>query len=235
MVATPIGNMKDVSFRAIETLLRVEHIACEDTRRTGILLRNIRSMKISEGEGSEKKYSKEKFLISYYEQNELERIPQILNVLKNGFDVALVSDAGTPLISDPGFKLVRECVKEGIRVESIPGPASLISALVVSGLPTDKFLFAGYPPEKSGHRATFFHNIRKAQEYVNSTVILFTAPHKLVRTLEELKNEFGEIELVICRELTKVYEEVRREKISNQIAHFTTTTPKGEFVLLFHI
>lgn len=240
IVSTPIGNMRDLTIRAIQTLFKVEYIACEDTRRTSKLLHLVRSsyadlMGSQENLSTKPVNSKDKFLISYYEENEAERIPQILNVLKNGFDVALVSDAGTPLISDPGFKLVRQCIKEGIRVESIPGPSSLISALVVSGLPTDKFTFVGYPPEKPGHRQALFHNIALSQKYLNTTVILFEAPHKLNRVLEELQQEFGDIEIVICRELTKVYEEVLREKISESLLHFGRTAPKGEFVLLFHI
>lgn len=136
VVATPIGNLQDLSYRTVEILTKVEIIACEDTRHTGILLKYIRENNLS----VEKK-GFNPTLLSYYEQNELRRIPEIINALKNGLNIALVSDAGTPTISDPGFKVVREAIREGIKVESIPGTSSVISSLVVSGLPTDKFLF----------------------------------------------------------------------------------------------
>lgn len=222
IVSTPIGNLRDLSLRSIDLLNKVEIIACEDTRHTGLLLRHI---------SREAKPT----LLSYYEQNEFNRIPQILNALSNGKDVALVSDAGTPTISDPGFKLVRECVKLGIKVESIPGPSSVISALVVSGLPTDKFLFLGFPPKKQGHRKSLFEKVKSSNELVKSTIIFFESPHHLIRTLEDVKAVFGDIDIVICRELTKIHEEVRREKISESITHFIKVAPKGEFVILFHL
>ena len=130
--------------RAVKILQTVDAIACEDTRKTGMLIKQAVS--------NDPNNPIRPRLISYYEQNELQRIPEIISALKNGLSIALVSDAGTPTISDPGFKLVRECIKEGIKVESIPGPSSVITSLVSSGLPTDKFLFAGYPPKKPGHR-----------------------------------------------------------------------------------
>lgn len=200
---------------------KVDSIVCEDTRKTGILLK---SLKIEN-----------KHLISYYEQNELRRIPEIVNALKNGLSIALVSDAGTPTISDPGFKLVRECVKEGIRVESIPGPSAVVSSLVSSGLPTDKFLFVGYPPKKEGHRKKFFENILASNKILKSTVIIYEAPHKILKTLEEIQVIFGDINIVIARELTKVYEEVRCEKISGSVEHFKKISPKGEFVILLSL
>jgi len=200
-----------------------------------MLLKIIPILPISNNTNNPIELPKRPILISYYEQNEFQRIPGIINSLKNGCDVALVSDAGTPTISDPGFRLVRECIKEGIRVESIPGPSSVISALVVSGLPTDKFLFLGYPPHKPGHRKKLWKNVKESLNSIKSTVIFFEAPHKLIRTLEEFKEIFGDINIVICRELTKVYEEVRREKISESLGHFSKTNPKGEFVILFNL
>ncbi|MDP3987724.1 MAG: 16S rRNA (cytidine(1402)-2'-O)-methyltransferase [Candidatus Levybacteria bacterium] len=229
IVSTPIGNLQDITLRAISVLQSVPAIACEDTRRTGILLKFI-SEKFPENQRQEKP-----LLISYYEQNEYKRIPEIITFLKNGQDLVLVSDAGTPTISDPGFKLVRECVREGIRVESIPGPSSLISALVVSGLPTDKFLFIGYLPRKQGNRKNLLTKLGSALEIIKSTVIIFEAPHRLIQTLEELQATFGDIDIVVCRELTKVHEEVRREKISNSLEHFKKVAPKGEFVILFNL
>jgi len=230
IVATPIGNLEDISLRALKTLFNVELIACEDTRRTGLLLEKLLTNFATNPEDKRKPK-----LLSYYDQNELQRIPEILELLKAGHNIALVSDAGTPLISDPGFKLVRECIAQNIKVESIPGASSVLTALTSSGLPTDKFLFAGYPPHKPGHRLDFLENIKKSQELVKSTVIIFEAPHKLLTTLKDIESIFGDIEMVICRELTKVYEEIRHEKISESVIHFQKTPPKGEFVLLFHL
>ena len=230
IISTPIGNLGDITLRALKTLFSVNVLACEDTRRTGALLDKLLSEFANDAEDKTKPH-----LLSYYEQNELQRIPEIISLLEAGQNVGLVSDAGTPLISDPGFKLVRECIEKGIKVEAIPGASSVLTALTVSGLPTDKFLFAGYPPRKPGHRTTFFENIKKSLESVKSTVIIFEAPHKLLRTLEEMQEIFGDIEIVAGRELTKIYEEVRHESISKALAHFKKKEPKGEFVILFHL
>jgi 16S rRNA (cytidine1402-2'-O)-methyltransferase len=230
IVSTPIGNLQDISLRALKTLFNVDVVACEDTRRTGLLLQKLVD-EFAENPADKKK----PMLLSYYEQIEAQRIPEIIEYLSGGHDVALISDAGTPLISDPGFKLVRECLVQKIKVESVPGASSVLTALTSSGLPTDKFTFVGYPPHKSGHRMTFYENIKKAQEILNTTVIMFEAPHKIKKTLDELLSSFGDIEIVITRELTKIHEEVRHEKISEAQKHFQKTTPRGEFVLLFHL
>jgi 16S rRNA (cytidine1402-2'-O)-methyltransferase len=222
IVATPIGNLQDITLRAIKVLQTVDVIACEDTRKTGILLSQIFPVGVNKPK-----------LVSYYEQNELQRIPEVVAAIKDGLNIALVSDAGTPTISDPGFKLVRECVKEGIKIESLPGASSVITALTVSGLPTDKFLFVGYPPKKPGHRKTLFENLTKLP--IKTTIILFEGPHHIIRTLEGMKEVFGDIDVVICRELTKIYEEIRREKISESLEHFEKTLPKGEFVILLNL
>lgn len=235
MVATPIGNLKDITVRAIEILGSVEYVACEDTRKTGFLLNQISTLYNKLTYYTVEKYSTKPKLISYYEQNEFKRIPEIINILKDNQNVALVSDAGTPTISDPGFKLVRECVKEGIKVESVPGPSSVISALVISGLPTDKFIFIGYPPKKQGHRLNLFKNLSVALKSAESTVIIFEAPHKILKTLEELKGTFGTINIVLARELTKVHEEIIRDSIDNAINLFKTRTPRGEFIILFNL
>lgn len=213
--------MQDITLRALDVLKHVDYIACEDTRRTGILLKQL---------GIAKKH----FLVSYYEQSEQQRIPNILNLLINGQDVALVSDAGTPLISDPGFKLVRTCIQQGIKVESVPGPSSIFSALVVSGLPTDKFMFVGYLPHTGGKREKVLQDIKAATDLVKSTVIMFEAPHKLQRTLQEMKDVFGDIKIVLARELTKIHEEVATEKISDFIQKYSSQNPRGEFVVLFN-
>src|SRR5579862_6685101 len=208
LVPTPIGNLADITLRSLRVLFDVDVIACEDTRRTGSLLEKL----LSEFSQNPEDKRKPK-LISYYDQVELQRIPEIISLLKSGKDVALVSDAGTPAVSDPGFKLVRECIKEGLTVTSLPGASSVLTALTVSGLPTDKFIFVGYPPHKPGHRLDFFKNIKISLETINSTIIFFEAPHKLLTTLQDVSSVFGDIDIVVCRELTKMYEEIRREKI----------------------
>ena len=230
LVPTPIGNLADITLRALRTLFTVEVIACEDTRRTGLLLEKL-LIEFSPNPEEKKKPK----LLSYYDQVEIQRITEIISLLHAGKDIALVSDAGTPAVSDPGFKLIRECIREDLKVVSLPGASSVLTALTVSGLPTDKFLFVGYPPHKPGHRITFFQNIKSSLELVNSTVILFEAPHKMEKSLKDVQDVFGDIEIVLCRELTKLYEEIRREKISESLKHFKKTPPKGEFVLLFHL
>jgi len=228
IVATPIGNMQDISLRGVKTLLTSDVIACEDTRRAGLLLQKIREM--VPGFPEEKKPR----LISFYDQVEVEKIPEIISLLKQGLQVSLVSDAGTPLVSDPGFKLIRECVKENLSVVSIPGPSAAIVALTLSGLPTDKFFFAGYPPKKEGHRKEFYESLKKLSGSLKSTIILYEAPHRIFGTLKELEEIFGkEKEFVVARELTKIYEEILRDTAENLQRHFIKKEPKGEFVLLF--
>ena len=234
LISTPIGNLQDITLRAIKTLFEVDVIACEDTRRTGILIETLSSA-YNTLRGRNNQPPHKPRLLSYFEHNELRRIPEILSLLQKGHTVALVSDAGTPAISDPGYKLIRECIRTKIPVSAIPGPSSVITSLILSGLPTDKFFFLGYPPRKEGHRMKLFENIKKSQEIIISTVILFEAPHKIVKTLEELQQVFGDIHIVLCRELTKVHEEIRRERISDTLIHFEKITPKGECVLLFHL
>jgi len=228
IVSTPIGNLKDITFRAIETLQQVDAIACEDTRKTGQLLKLL-----SDNLGID--FSNRPRFISYFEENEFRRIPEIVTALKNGLSIALVCDAGTPTISDPGFKLVRECVLQGIQVEAIPGASSVLSALTVSGLPTDKFHFIGFLPHKEGNRKRLLLQTSESLKLVKSTVILFEAPHRLLRTLDELQGVFGDIDIVICRELTKLHEEIVRGTISSMINHYSSHSLKGEFVILFHL
>lgn len=221
IVSTPIGNLEDITLRAKRILSEVEIIACEDTRKTGNLLKQLSIQK--------------PIFLSYYEENELKRIPQIINLLKKGRNVALVSNAGTPTLSDPGFKLVRECIRQGIKVEAIPGASAILTALVSSGLPTDKFLFLGYLPKKQGKRTKLFEDIATMNRIMIMTIIIFLSPHRLVQELTDIKQVFGDIEIAICRELTKVHEEIRREKINQSITHFEKVKPKGEFTLLFNI
>src|SRR5882672_8045387 len=172
LVPTPIGNLADITLRGLRTLFNVDVIACEDTRRTGLLLEKLLTEFSPNPEDKRKPR-----LLSYYDQTELQRIPEIISLLQAGQNIALVSDAGTPAISDPGFKLVRECIKEKLPVVSLPGASSVLTALTVSGLPTDKFTFVGYPPHKPGHRLDFFKNIQTSLDSVKSTVIFFEAPH----------------------------------------------------------
>lgn len=233
VIATPIGNMDDITIRSIKTLFSVDAIVCEDTRKTGQLLRELqkRHPELAVPANGEKFQR----MMSYYEENELSRIPEVITALKSGLHIALVSDAGTPTVSDPGFKLVRECVKEGIVIDSLPGPSSVILALTLSGLPTDKFTFLGYPPRKPGHRKDFFAHAKKSQESMSSTMIYFEAPHRMVQVLEELLEAFGDITIVICREMTKLHQEIRRELISQSLAHFKKVPPRGEFVLVINL
>lgn len=221
IVATPIGNLQDITLRAISVLQSVDYIACEDTRKTGILLKSL-------------KIEHRPMLISYYEQNELSRIPNIINILKNGQDIALVSDSGTPTISDPGFKLVRECLKEGINVVSIPGPSAVVSALVSSGLPTDKFIFLGFLPRKEGNSIRLLKNLKDANEKLESTVVIYEAPHRLVKSLGSISGVFGNIRITIMRELTKIHEEKYQDTIENILAKYEKQAPRGEFVILFN-
>jgi len=219
LVATPIGNLADISKRAIETLEKVDLVACEDTRRTGLLLQHL---------------GLKKNLISYYEENELKQIPTIINELKSDKDVALVTDSGTPSISDPGFRLVLEATAQEISVDSIPGPSAVLTALTLSGLPTNQFSFFGFPPPKEGKRKELFSRIKSMQEISKFTAIFFESPYKLVTSLANLQEIFGDIDIVACRELTKIYQEVRREKISESLKHFSKQKPKGEFTILFY-
>jgi 16S rRNA (cytidine1402-2'-O)-methyltransferase len=222
LVATPIGNIEDITFRAKRILSEVDLIACEDTRKTGLFLQRL-----------EVPY---KETISYFEENETKRIPEIVNILNSGKDVALVSNAGTPTISDPGFKLVRECQNLGIKIVAIPGASAILTALVSSGLPTDKFLFLGFLPLKDNKRQKIWDMIKNHKENeINPTVIFYESPYRLIKTLDNILDNFGDIEIVVARELTKVYEEVRRESVSKSLSYFQKNTPKGEFTVLFHL
>jgi 16S rRNA (cytidine1402-2'-O)-methyltransferase len=223
IVATPIGNLQDITLRAIETLKSADFIVCEDTRRTG----NLINLLIGK-ENLNAKY------ISYFEHNEEQKIPEIINLLSQDKNIALVSDSGTPLISDPGYKLVRECINNDINVISIPGPSSLISGLIASGLPTDKFTFLGFLPKSSGKRMKLLSFSKEALEKVQTTIIIFESPFRLLKTLSEIKSVFGEISIVVCRELTKMHEEVRRGKPSELIEYYEKKGVKGEIVLLFN-
>lgn len=217
IVATPIGNLEDITLRALKILEEVPLIACEDTRKTGQLLAHFQIRRDQE-------------LISFFEGNEQMRIPQILAKLLSGTNIALVSNAGTPTVSDPGFKLVREAVSAGIKVVPIPGASAILSALVASGLPTNKFLFLGFLPKKSGHRKKFLEENVKP----DLTTIIYLSPYRLTEELKSIQEIIGDTGVVLCRELTKVFEEISRKKLSELIDRFQKEKPKGEFTLVFH-
>lgn len=229
LVATPIGNMQDITVRAAKLLTEAKIIACEDTRKTGLLLDHLRKTYLQHPELATKPR-----LISYYEENEQGRIPQLLELLQQGEDIVLVTDAGTPGISDPGFRIVRACHEQGITVIGLPGASSVILALSISGLPTDKFTFYGYLPAKEGHAKKLLQNVQSINKITPTTSIFFEAPHKLLKSLELMKEVLGDIDIVLCRELTKMYEEVLQGTISSFITKYNTSEPKGEFVILFH-
>ncbi|MFH0936834.1 MAG: 16S rRNA (cytidine(1402)-2'-O)-methyltransferase [Candidatus Daviesbacteria bacterium] len=220
IIATPIGNLKDITLRSLEVLKSVDGIICEDTRRTGILLNH---------------YQIKKPLLVINDFNEARVEPSIIAKLQAGENLALVSDAGTPLISDPGYKLVRSALEAGIQVDSLPGPSSILTALTLSGLPPDKFFFLGYLPEKPGKRIEFLKKLREVYDMIHATYIAFVAPHKLVKTLQDIEQVFGNIEVVLAHELTKVHESVDKKEINKWLEFFSKQSPKGEYVLLFNL
>jgi len=224
VISTPIGNLEDITLRALNMLFSMDYILCEDTRKTLTLLKH---------------FQKEGFvipkLISYFEENEYKRIPEIISDLKEGKEIGLVSNAGTPTISDPGFKLVRQCVSENIKIVPIPGASSVIAALSASGLPTDKFLFIGFPSNKKITREKLFSETKFSLEKLSSTVIFFEAPFRIIESLESLLSVFGDIEIVVAREITKVFEEFKSGKISEIISYYKQKGVKGEFVVIFNL
>ncbi len=214
LVGTPIGNMKDISSRACEVLEQVEYIACEDTRVTGILLKNL---------GIEGKK-----LISYHEHNKVSKGEEIIGILKRGSDVAQVSDAGMPAISDPGEDLVSLCIKENVDFTVIPGPVAAITALVMSGLSARYYHFEGFLQSSGSERRK---RIDKLKEY-DETIVLYEAPHRLVKLMNELDQEgFGDCRIALCRELTKKYEEVLRMTVSEACEYYKDNEPRGEYVV----
>lgn len=216
IIATPIGNLKDITLRALEVLESADEVICEDTRRTSLLLSH---------------YHIKKPLITLNDYNEPKIVDLIIQKLRLGINIALVSDAGTPLISDPGYKLVRECLAQGIEVDSLPGPSAVITALTLSGLPPDKFMFLGYLPEKQGHRIKLLEKLIEINSKIKTTYITFVAPHKLLRTLQDMEQVFGDIQITLAKELTKMHQSVESKKISE----FQDKKIRGEYVMLFSI
>ena len=212
IVATPIGNLEDISFRAIRILKESSLIAAEDTRKTKKLLNH---------------YNISTSTLSYYEHNRFTRIPQIVNHLNTGKDVAVVTDAGTPGISDPAYKLIRAAIETNARIEAIPGPSASITALVASGLPTDRFIFEGFLPHKKGRKGKL-----ERLASIDATIIIYESPKRIQRTLKDILEYIGNRPAVIGRELTKMHEELIRGKVSELLSYFNQNTPRGEFVIM---
>lgn len=212
LVATPIGNLEDITLRALRVLREVRLIAAEDTRHTGRLLAH---------------YGIATPLLSYHEHNKGVRLDRVLAALEEG-DVALVSDAGTPGLSDPGYELVRAAQERGVPVVPVPGASALLAAVVASGLAPGPFTFAGFPPRAAGDRRAFFARLALSPV----PTVLYEAPHRLIATLEGVLASCGDREVAVARELTKRFEEIRRESLSAALAHFRAHEPRGEFVLI---
>jgi len=215
IVPTPIGNLKDITLRALECLQQVDFVICEDTRTTGFLLHH---------------YEIKKTLFQFHKHNEHAALHSIIQKIKNAENVALVSDAGTPCISDPGYLLVKSCVENEIEVECLPGATAFVPALVCSGFPSEKFVYMGFLPQKKG-RSTAIKNIAIEQK----TVVLYESPYRICKLLEEIILHIGDERLVsISREISKKFEETRRGKPSELLEHFTKNEPKGEFVVVIN-
>lgn len=213
LCATPIGNLEDISIRTLNILKSVDLIACEDTRHS---LKMLTHFEIS------------KPLTSYFEHNKTEKGLKIIEKIKEGKNVALITDAGTPAISDPGEDLVRLCAENGVDVVPVPGPAALINALIVSGLPTGRFSFEGFLSVNKKSRADHLDEVKNDTR----TLIFYEAPHKLLRTLNDMSKVFGDRKIALVREITKIHEEVKRTTLFEAVEFYTENPPKGEFVLV---
>lgn len=212
VVPTPVGNLEDITLRAIRILKEADLILAEDTRTTGILLKH---------------FDIKSKLQSYHKFNEHKSLERVIDQIRGLETVALVSDAGTPGISDPGFLLVRECIANDVEVECLPGPTAFVPALVVSGFPTDRFCFEGFLPQKKGRQKKLI-----SLQNEDRTIIFYESPHRLIKALQQIKEFVGERNVAVVREISKIYEEVVRGSIDEVIAHFETNTLKGEIVLL---
>ncbi|HTL70708.1 MAG TPA: 16S rRNA (cytidine(1402)-2'-O)-methyltransferase [Candidatus Eisenbacteria bacterium] len=215
LVATPIGNLGDITHRAVETLKGADVIACEDTRHSRVLF---------------DRYGIRVPTVSYHDFSEKRRAPELLERLVAGQKVALISDAGTPGIADPGYRLVRAAIDAGIPVEPLPGPAAFLAALAVSGLPTDRFTFEGFFPVKAGAKKKKLLELRAE----GRTAIFYESPHRLVKTLSLMRETLGDVPVVVARELTKKFEEVFRGTLSQAVERFGRGKVLGEIVVLFH-
>jgi len=215
IVASPIGNLSDITPRAVQVLKEADVIACEDSRVTKKLFGLL-------GISCAREF------IVYQNYNEEEQSPQLLALLQSGKSVALISDAGSPLISDPGYKIVRKCREEGVDVTTIPGCCAVIAALQLSGLPTNRFMFAGFVPNKEKARQDFFEELKE----MKATLVCYETAPRLIKTLEVIRDIFGAREVCVARELTKMYEECLRGSADELIARYTQKAPKGEIVVM---
>jgi len=213
LVATPLGNLKDITLRAIEVLNEVDMIACEDTRVSSKLLNH---------------YGISKPLLSYHDHNADQMRPRLIGLLKEGKKIAYITDGGMPLISDPGFKLVRECQRESIPYTVIPGPSAPLMALCLSGLSPERFYFCGFLSSKQSARKKALEEIKD----IRATLLFFESPKRLVPLLTDILHQFGEREGAVCREMTKIYEEVQKGPLSTLIAHYEANPPRGEVVIV---
>ena len=213
VVPTPVGNLEDITLRALRILKEVDLILAEDTRTTGILLKH---------------FEIKKPMLSHHKFNEHQTVESVVSRIKSGENIALVSDAGTPGISDPGFLVVRECVRNGVEVQCLPGPTAFVPAIVSSGLPNERFCFEGFLPQKKG-RMTRLNSLASETR----TMIFYESPYRLVKTLTQFSETFGEErQVAVCREISKIHEECVRGTIKEVIEHFTQTEPKGEIVII---
>jgi 16S rRNA (cytidine1402-2'-O)-methyltransferase len=218
MVSTPIGNLKDMSIRGRDMLASADAILCEDTRTSQILLRA---------------YGIKTKLLPLHEHNEEAAIPRLLTAMQGGAHYALISDAGTPLVSDPGYRLVRAVIEAGLSLSAIPGPNAAVLALTLSGLPPHPFLFIGFLPPKTGPRQAALARLANAEAAgLSATLIVYEAPHRLADTLAAAAATFGPRPAAVCRELTKHFEEIRRATLPELAAHYSQTAPRGEITLV---
>lgn len=214
LVPTPIGNLADITFRAVEVLKAVDVVLCEDTRTSGFLLKHL---------------GIQKPLQSFHNFNEHKTVTALIKRMQERERMALVSDAGTPGISDPGFLIVRECLRAGLKVECLPGPTAFVPALIKSGLPADRFTFEGFLPHKKG-RSTLLKKLVEEER----TMIFYESPHRLLKTLEQFHESFGNRQISVSRELTKKFEETINGSLEEVIAHFKQKEIKGEIVIVVH-
>jgi 16S rRNA (cytidine1402-2'-O)-methyltransferase len=214
IVATPIGNLRDITLRALDVLKGADAVLCEDTRITSRLF---------------SAYGIDRPLVAYHDHNARKVMPRILDRLRDGQVLALVSDAGTPLVSDPGYRLVRQAVKNGVAVTPIPGASAMLAALAVAGLPTDRFLFAGFLPEKSGARKRALEDVAD----IGATLVFYESPRRLAASLADMADVLGARDAAVCRELTKLHEEARRGPLDELARHYNEAgAPRGEVVVL---
>ncbi|MCK9614001.1 MAG: 16S rRNA (cytidine(1402)-2'-O)-methyltransferase [Candidatus Omnitrophica bacterium] len=213
IVATPIGNLEDITLRAIRILKEADFVLAEDTRKTGFLLAH---------------FGVKKPLVSFFEHSEVKKIPWVVEELKKGKNLALVSDAGTPTLSDPGYKLVRECRYEKLPITIIPGPSSVAAALSGTSIPHDKFIFLGYLPRKHNERVKLIGKLKGLE----SAIVFFESPFRILSALQDIKEVTGNVKIAIARELTKKFEEVVESNIEEAILRFEKAKPRGEFVVI---